>query len=352
MITEISLQHFRSYDAATFEFGPNVNIVVGPNTAGKTNLLEALLVIARGGSYRAHDAELIGFGVPWARLDARVGEQRRTVKLQRVGERVIKSFDVDGQVVSRLHHNRTLPVVLFEPNHLLRLSSVPDLRRAFLDDLIEQTNPGFSVIRRQYKRVLTQRNALLKQNPPNVSQQLFVWNIRLSELAGKVVRARQGLIDVCNGRLPAIYDGLSHSSASIALEYQTSIVGDYETTLLRKLEQHVDVDVARGYTVHGPHRDDANVLLKGHVLQDAASRGEVRSVVLALKIVEMELLERARDIRPILLLDDVFSELDSERRKALTGYVQQYQTFITTTDADDVAKSFQKRKIVRLSSLG
>lgn len=351
MITRVTLQHFRSYETATFEFGPNVNIIVGPNTAGKTNLLEALLVVARGGSYRVHDAELITFDAPWARIDALADEQNRTVKLQKAGERVVKSFDIDGQIVTRLHHSRTLPVVLFEPNHLLRLSSVPDLRRTFLDDLIEQTDPGFSVIRRQYRRVLSQRNALLKRNPRDLSQQLFVWNIRLSELAGKVVRARLALITACNEQLSTIYDGLSKSAALVSLEYQTSMDGDYETSLLRKLEQHIDIDTVRGYTVYGPHRDDVAVLLNGRPLQDTASRGEVRSVVLALKIVELELLEQAREARPILLLDDVFSELDSERRKALTGYVQQYQTFITTTDADDVAKSFQNRTIVRLRSL-
>jgi DNA replication and repair protein RecF len=351
MITKIALQHFRSYNAAEFEFGPSVNIIVGPNTAGKTNLLEAVLVMARGGSYRAHDAELIAFDAPWARIDAELDEQKRTVKLQKAGDRVVKSFDIDGQVVSRLHHSRTLPVVLFEPNHLLRLSSVPDQRRAFLDDLIEQIEPSFSVVRRQFKRVLAQRNALLKRNPPDLVQQLFVWDIRLSELAGKMVRSRLALIAACNEQLSAIYDGIASADANVTLEYQTSLVGDYETALLRKLEQHVDIDVMRGYTIYGPHRDDMLVLLNRHPLQDAASRGEVRSVVLALKIVELQLIEQAREARPILLLDDVFSELDSERRKALTGYVGQYQAFITTTEADDVAKSFQRRKIVRLKSL-
>lgn len=351
MISGVHLQNFRSYNDDSFEFGDNVNIIVGPNAAGKTNLLEALLVAARGGSYRVHDLELIAFDAPWARIDVQLDDQKRVVKLQRAGDRVVKSFGLDGQVVSRLHHSRTLPIVLFEPNHLLRLSSVPDLRRTFLDDLIEQTDPGFSVVRRQYKRVLAQRNALLKRNPPDLAQQLFVWNIRLSELAGRIVRVRQALIEACNEQLSAIYDGLSKSAADVALEYRTAMTGDYETALLKKLEQHVDIDLLRGYTVYGPHRDDVAVLLDGHVLQDAASRGEVRSVVLALKIVELELLQRTRETRPILLLDDVFSELDSERRKALTGYVQQYQTFITTTDADDVARSFQRRKIVRLQSL-
>lgn len=351
MIQSIRLQNFRSYGDVLFEFGDGVNIIVGPNAAGKTNLLEALLVMARGGSYRAHDLDLIAFDAPWARIDAVLEERVRTVKLQRAGDRIVKSFDIDGQVVTRLHHSRTLPVVLFEPNHLLRLSSVPDLRRTFVDDLIEQTNPGFSVLRRQYKRVLAQRNALLKRNPSNLTDQLFVWNIRLSELAGKIVKARLALIEACNSRLTTIYDDLSKSAIEATLEYVTSLSGDYETALIRKLEQHIDIDVMRGYTVYGPHRDDIGILLSGHVLQDAASRGEVRSVVLALKIVELELLEQARGERPLLLLDDVFSELDGERRKALTGYVQQYQTFITTTDADDVAKSFQKRKIVRLTSL-
>lgn len=352
MISKIALQHFRSYDTALFELSDGVNIIVGPNTAGKTNLLEAILVVAHGGSYRAHDMELIAFDAPWARLDADADEQKRTVKLQKAGDRVIKSFDLDGQVVSRLHHSRTLPVVLFEPNHLLRLSSVPDLRRTFIDDLIEQTDPAFSVTRRQYKRVLAQRNALLKRNPVDLHEQLFVWNIRLSELAGKIVRMRQALIAACNERLSAVYDGLASSTADVRLAYQTSMVGDYETALLKKLEQHTDIDVVRGYTVYGPHRDDVLVLLNGHSLQDAASRGEVRSVVLALKIVELELLEQARQNRPVLLLDDVFSELDGERRKALTGYVGKYQTFITTTDADDVAQSFRERKIVRLKALG
>jgi DNA replication and repair protein RecF len=349
MITKIALQHFRSYTDAIFEFGEGVNIIVGPNAAGKTNLLEALLVMARGGSYRVHDAELVAFDASWARIDVLLAQQKRTVKLQKAGERIVKSFDIDGQVVTRLHHSRTLPIVLFEPNHLLRLSSVPDLRRTYLDDLIEQSDASFAVLRRQYKRVLAQRNALLKRNPYDLTDQLFVWNIRLSELGGKIVRARLALIAACNERLSAIYDGLARSTIELSLRYQTNMEGDYESALLRKLEQHIDIDVLRGYTLHGPHRDDITVLLDGHPLQEAASRGEVRSVVLALKIVELQLLEQAREARPILLLDDVFSELDSERRKALTGYVQQYQTFITTTDADDTAKSFQKRKIVRIT---
>src|SRR6185436_8094724 len=174
MITDLRLQHFRSYKDAAFELGPGVNIIVGPNASGKTNLLEALLVLGRGNSYRAKDAELVMFKKEWARLDADLPDSKRVVKLQPTPDgKVAKTFEIDGQSVSRLTTARSLPIVLFEPNHLLLLNSSPELRRTFLDDLLEQTVPGFGATRRHYKRVLAQRNTLLKRNPRDLHEQLF-----------------------------------------------------------------------------------------------------------------------------------------------------------------------------------
>jgi DNA replication and repair protein RecF len=345
MITDIQLQYFRSYEDVSFDFGPEVNIIVGPNASGKTNLLESLLLMARGTSFRARDAELVAFDAPWARIDAVVDDRHRVVKLQRPTDdsgRATKVFEIDEQPVSRLHHSKVIPVVLFEPNHLLLLSSVPDLRRTFLDDLIEQTDATFGHVRRQYRRVLAQRNALLKRNPADLKQQLFVWNLRLSELGGRIAQARQALIADCNRRLPDIYNSLVRVPVTVELRYETRFTGNYETVLLHKLEQNVELDVLRGFTVYGPHRDDLTVLLNGHVLQEAASRGETRTVILALKIVELQFLEAARGVKPILLLDDVFSELDMHRRTALTAYVERYQTFITATEADTASKHFKR----------
>ncbi|HEX7963747.1 MAG TPA: AAA family ATPase, partial [Candidatus Saccharimonadales bacterium] len=195
MITNLRLQHFRSYDDASFELEGGVNIIVGPNASGKTNLLEAVLVLARGASYRGRDGELVRFGASWARLDAETLEGERVVKLVcESDERCVKSFVMDGQQLSRLTPQRTLPIVLFEPNHLLLLSGSPELRRSFLDDLIEQTNVRFGPLRRHYKRVLAQRNALLKKQPRDLEQQLFVWNVRLSELGGQIARERAALV--------------------------------------------------------------------------------------------------------------------------------------------------------------
>lgn len=340
MISDIRLQHFRSYSDAFFELDPGVNIIVGPNTAGKTNLLEAVLVIARGSSYRAKDAELIQFDADWARLDASSPSGTRTVKIK--GEPATgKSFEIDDQAVTRLHQTKMLPTVLFEPNHLLLMSGSPDLRRSFLDDLIEQTESGFGAVRRHYKRVLAQRNSLLKKNPYDLKEQLFVWNVRLSELGGQIAKRRQALVDRFNERAPELYVSLAGQNNTIELGYVSRFNPDhYESQLLHKLESSTELDVLRGFTAYGPHRDDLQVAIDGHLMQESASRGETRTLVLALKILELQILEDARGQQPILLLDDVFSELDTKRRQALTSYVEQYQTFITTTDADIFSKAF------------
>lgn len=351
MITNLRLQHFRSYDDASFELGSGVNIVVGPNASGKTNLLEAALVVARGGSYRGKDVELIDFKAPWARLDAETLEGHRAVKLQRQSDdKCLKTFLLDDQELSRLMPRRTLPVVLFEPNHLALLSGSPELRRSFLDDLIEQTNLHFGALRRQYKRVLAQRNALLKRQPNDLAEQLFVWNVRLSELGGKIVHERILLIDRFNEHTSELYGLLAASEHSIRLTYVSRFMPDmYETALLHKLESSIELDMLRGFTAYGPHRDDLSVRIDGHEAAQSASRGETRTLVLALKILELQLLETLRGVRPLFLLDDVFSELDGERRHALTAFTADYQTLITTTDADIVLQHFSSSNVIRTS---
>jgi DNA replication and repair protein RecF len=341
MIRDIRLQHFRSYTDAQFDFKPGVTIVAGPNASGKTNLLEALLVVAHGNSFKAKDNELVQHDSDWMRLDAHTDNGgARIVKLKNQ-PLPQKTFEIDEQTVTRLHQSKTLPVVLFEPNHLLLLSGSPDLRRSFLDDLIEQSESGYANIRRHYKRVLSQRNALLKKNPYDLKEQLFVWNVRLSELAGQVAKQRYTLVQRFNELIPDLYVQLSGRNNIIRLEYASRFnIESYESQLLHKLEQNPDLEALRGFTAYGPHRDDLGMYMDGRTIQETASRGETRTLVLALKIVELQLLEQARQTKPIVLLDDVFSELDTERRHALTKYIRDYQSFITTTDADVLTEYF------------
>ncbi len=341
MIYSLRLQNFRSYTEASYEFSPGVSIVVGPNASGKTNLLEAILLLCSGQSYRATTDELIAHGQPWARLAGFFEQDERVVFLERQSEhKAAKSFQINKQSYTRLSPKKRISVVLFEPQHLQMFQSGPEKRRDFLDNLLELVVPGYATTRRTYKRALVQRNHLLKrtQITPN---ELFAWNVRLAELGSQVASARQQLIESINQQLPLFYRTIARSNEQSLLVYQPSFAHEtYSTAFLKKLETTLSRDREMGFTSSGPHREDFSVTINGQDARVSASRGEIRTILLSLKLVETKLLEDTTQQHPILLLDDVFSELDGARRKALTDFLKDYQTFITTTDADVVVQHF------------
>lgn len=343
MISTIRLQNFRSYRDASFEFEPGVNIIVGPNASGKTNLLEAVMVLARGGSYRARDSELIRFEQPWARLDGNFEKQTRTSKLSLQGPVLQKDFEIDGKLFKRLSLERTVPVVFFEPNHLQLMTRGPEQRRDYFDELLERSRSGFKALASNYRRTLAQRNALLKHGRGQADKQLFVWNIRLSELGSQIAQARQELTNQINEDISKTYSRIARHKLSVEVRYDCQFPArGYASKLLHKLETGVQTDLERGFTGHGPHREDFIFYLDGQPAAQTASRGETRSLLLALKIFELNLIEKARGAKPIFLLDDVFSELDGARRHALVDRLKKHQTIITTTDADSVLEYFSQ----------
>ena len=339
MITDLRLQNFRSYKDEAFELSPGVNIIVGANASGKTNLLEGVLVLASGSSYRAKDNELVMFDQPWSRIDAHIDSGiQRTVKIT-LDPQPGKVYEIGGKSFKRLSLNHSLPVVLFEPNHLLLLAGGPEKRRNYLDELIKQTTSGYSSIIQQYKRSLAQRNSLLKQN--GSQEQMFPWNVRLSQLAGQIVRERTKLVESISFRIEELYKELSDTKVKVGIKYLGQWTPEaYESNMLKKLESSFELDKLKGFTSTGPHREDFEITFNGRPASEVASRGETRTAVLALKIMELKTLEESRQTKPLLLLDDVFSELDGRRRHKLTDYLSNYQTFITTTDADLVVQHF------------
>lgn len=338
-ISDVRLQNFRSYRDSSFEFDDGVNIIVGPNASGKTNLLEAVLLLCRGKSYRASDGDMVRFDQTWARIDAHFKDSIRTITIKTELGRPDKNIKIDGTNLKRMSFERTLPVVVFEPENLQLLTRSPGTRRDFIDDIIAQVVPTYTSTLSHYKRALTQRNTLLKQDKPE--DQLFVWDLRLSELGGSIMQARQAFISDNSQRLTELYSEIAGKKYAANLTYSSKITASEPTSqLLKALQSHASLDKQRGFTSFGPHRDDIVPVLGGHELALAGSRGETRTMLLALKLLEMEVLESARGKKPLLLLDDVFSELDGARRKALTNYLKDHQTFITTTDADIVTKNF------------
>lgn len=352
MITSIRLQNFRSYKDGSFEFDPSVNIVVGPNASGKTNLLEAVMVLARGSSFRVRDTDLVQFKKPWARLEGNFEKHNRVAKIEVGASQLNKTFVIDDKPFKRLSLERTVPVVLFEPNHLQLVSRGPEARRDYFDDLLERSQPHFKALAGAYRRTLAQRNALLKQHRRRATEQLFAWNIRLSELGAQIAVARQDLIDLINKDISKNYGRIAGRRSKLELKYDCHFpAAAYASRLLSQLEKSTDLDFERGFTGAGPHREDILFYLNGQPAGTTASRGETRSLLLALKIFELQLIEKTRGSSPIFLLDDVFSELDGRRRKALVDSLAGCQTIITTTDAEAVVEYFsQNHNLISLTN--
>ncbi|HSW80952.1 MAG TPA: DNA replication/repair protein RecF [Candidatus Saccharimonas sp.] len=340
----LRLQHFRSYADYTVEFSDGVNIIVGPNGSGKTNLLEALYVLATGGSFRGHDRDLLKHRQEWFRIDGQYGEEQRSLTYRQNGDTAEKQFVIDGAKKARLTHQQRLPVVLFEPDHLRLLRESPSKRRDYLDALLTRLQPDFAWLKHQFERVLTQRNAMLKRRLPSfqLEDQLFAWDIKFVELAEQIVARRERLVADLQAQASDVYSSIARKPHVVALEHQSIVGGtNYHDSLLRALSERLTRDVERGFTSVGPHRDDFSVLLDGAPAANAASRGETRSLLLTLKIIELRLVADQQDATPLLLLDDVFSELDAARRHALAELAKSYQTLITTTDADAIIEHFQ-----------
>lgn len=350
IFTDIRLQNYRSYIDTSFELSAGVNIVVGPNTAGKTNLLEGLMMIAVGKTYKGGDGLVLNRDSDWARLDVHTDtNELRTIKITKNNlSKITKTLEIDDKVYKKITPQIKQPIVLFEPNDLNLLNSQPTDRRDYFDNFIEQINFNHDQLTSDLRRIIAQRNRLLK-NQKLDKNQLFTWDVRLCEVADVVVKNRLDLIQKLNEKINDVYNFVASSGAKIELVYSTKIdTSNYSSSLIKNLSEKLELDVIRGFTSVGPHRDDIIVMFDNQPLINTASRGEVRTFMLALKIIELQILEGMTDKRPLLLLDDVFSELDGARRRALTNYLNKYQTIITTTDADVIAKNFSQKANVIL----
>ncbi len=339
MIADIRLQQYRSYLDKTFSLSPGLNIVVGPNASGKTNLLEAIMVISSGKSYRAPDSDLIMHNKDWARIDATTESGTRVLKLSK--QRQEKEFLINDKAYKRLNTNQQIPIVLFEPNHLLMLSGSPELRRGYLDGILDLIKPGYKKTRNAYIKTLRQRNALLKSGSSSTAE-LFPWNVRLSHLGGVIAASRHELVNELNSNINQAYTNISKGKESITLNYKATVsLNNYESQLLNILDQTMDLDLLRGFTANGPHREDVEILIDDKPPSSVASRGEARTITIVLKTVESEIIEDILNVKPVILLDDVFSELDKSRTKQLEAFLIRYQSIITTTDTHLFVESKQ-----------
>lgn len=346
MIQSVRLQNYRSHADYVVEFDPKVNIIVGANGSGKTSVLEAIYTILQGTSFKTSDTNTVKSDQDWARIDLNKGNEAVTLKIKKSDEKIDKEFSVNSNKYKRLPQKNRYPVVLFEPEMLKIISGSPTNRRDYLDKIISIIDPNYKKHLSRYKKALIQRNKLLKMQAAD--EHFFSWNIQLAENGSQIIKQRQKYCKQLNDQLEDIYNSIAATKSSIDLQY-TPYKEDVQQQLINHLENNISHDRASKSTLFGPHRDDLEVSIDGRTANTSASRGECRSIVLGIKIIEIDQLKKHYNKPPLLLFDDVFSELDGARRKTLTKVLDNHQVIITTTDADTAIGFSKEAKLIPIN---
>jgi len=351
-IRRLRLTQYRSYAALDMRPGPGLNAILGDNAQGKTNAVEAIFLCAFGRSHRTlKDTELIMSGLEGGYVGAEIanatGEHTVELKLRR-GER--RRLIIDGQPAARSGELMgILNVVLFAPESLSIVTEGPAERRRFLDMEISQLKPAYYYRLQRYSAALRSRNALLKSGaePALIS----AYTGQLSEQGAAIMAERAAFIAGLAPEAAALHGAISGGREQLSLCYRPSLSAppeQAEAALALALDGGIYEDMRRGFTSAGPHRDDMAIALNGEDLRAYGSQGQKRTAALALKLSELALLQRLRGEPPVLILDDVLSELDASRQRMLISAVEGKQCFLTCTALEGLKNAgFANMKVFR-----
>ncbi|HTX32970.1 MAG TPA: DNA replication and repair protein RecF [Solirubrobacteraceae bacterium] len=341
-VVSLDLRDFRSYTNVRILLGEGLTVVFGPNGAGKTNLLEGLYFGCTGRSCRTtNEREVVRFGAATTRVlveaDAEDGPHQTAVGFT-PGQ--AKRLQVDGANVERLLDAPTRPLVsVFMPDRLELIKGPPASRRAHADQLTAALWPARRGVRRAYGQALAQRNALIARIRAGRGSReaLASWDLQLARTGIELMGERRRSIEAV-AELTERTGGALGLEPELTLAYRPRSRADAVEGLLDELRARVEGDIERGFTGHGPHRDELSLLLDGHELRNFGSQGQQRVALLALLLAEREVIAAQRGAPPVMLLDDVMSELDAVRREALVDLLREApgQAVITTTDLDHV----------------
>lgn len=334
---QLYLQNFRSFSEKKINFSPKMNLIIGPNAAGKTNLLEAIYLLSIAKSFRgAKEEEMILNAKEMARINCQLSNQQKLeiiltkgkIQSKRTAKKIYKVNQVNKQWRNFVGF---LPSVLFRPEDIDLVLGPPSIRRNYLDFILNQVDWQYRVCSLAYRKGLRQRNKLLSRIREGQAQksQLTFWNQLLIKNGQIITQKRKELIDFFNNFLTNVF-----------LVYDKSVIS------LARLEKYSQAEIALGITLVGPQRDNITFkkfkslksLKTGRNLAVFGSRGEQRMAILALKLAELAFIEKKTQVRPILLLDDIFSELDKTNRKKVGEIIKGYQRIITATEIDLLSK--------------
>ncbi len=345
-VKNLRLLNFRNYSDISIDFRNNINVIYGDNAQGKTNLLEALFLCAYGRSHRtSKDSDLNLYDEPGYFVSVEVENEFTCSSIDVAstkGER--KRVRINKTPVKRLGELMgNLRAVMFAPEDLMLIKEGPGERRRFLDMALSQLRPQYFYDLQSYLRILTQRNSLLRemQENPGIADTLPVWDSALVEKGSKLIIARNAFIKTLNEKTSIRHAAITENEEELELEYVPSVkaespedLGELTAAFHAALEKVREREIRTGTTLVGPQRDDFNIYINDKEVKIYGSQGQQRAAALSMKMAEIDIISEETGETPILLLDDVMSELDKKRQSYVVNSINGIQTFITTTDKE------------------
>ena len=340
-LNKLQLWYFRSYENLELNFPKGITILYGDNGQGKTNVIEAIYLLCTGRSHRTNrENDMINFDRNWSRI--------RIENMQRDGRHTVdmvmargqkKRILVNGLAISRISEILgQLSGVIFSPEDLDLVKEGPKMRRRFMDIELSQVSKSYFYALNDYNKVLEQRNSLLKETKKE--SDLFVWDTLLAQRAVPIIKARREFCKRLVVKVKEMHKYLSSNKEELICIYKDAVneSEDIEAAMLELLEKNRENDIKRGFTTVGPHKDDIIIKLGETDLRYFGSQGQQRTATLALKLTELEMMKEDLGEYPVLLLDDVLSELDPTRQKMLLDKIKEVQTIITVAQPVEIFK--------------
>ncbi len=350
-IKSIQLSGYRNYDNATIYFDKETNILYGDNAQGKTNVLEAIFMCATTKSHKgAKDKEIIGFGKDEARISMYFDKSGDEIKIDMLLRKdKSKIVAVNGSKISKATELLgLLNVVLFSPEDLGIIKNGPSERRRFIDTELCQLDPIYLYNLSKYNKIIDQRNKLIKDSYVNndLLETLNIWDAQLVSYGSEIIKKRQAFIKELNEIIIPLHEKLTNGREKISLAYEPDVEAcDFESNLYKNRNKDIKFKV----TSVGPHRDDFSFVVNDIDIRKYGSQGQQRTAALSLKLSEIEIVKKKTGHVPVLLLDDVLSELDSNRQNYLLSTIGDIQTIITCTGLDDfVNNNFEINKVIKV----
>lgn len=348
-IESLKVKNYRNYEELEMSFENKVNVILGENAQGKTNIMESIYVLAMAKSHRtSNDKELIRWDKEYAKIEGRIHKRNSTIPLELViskkGKKA-KFNHIEQQRLSQYVGN--MNVVMFAPEDLNLVKGSPQVRRRFIDMEIGQVSPLYLHDYSQFQKILQQRNHYLKLLQTKKQTDLAMLDVlteQFIQFAVKIIEKRFQFLTLLQKWAEPIHDGISRGLETLKIQYKPSVDVSESMDLSTMIDEYTEKftkikqrEIDRGVTLFGPHRDDLAFIVNGRDVQTFGSQGQQRTTALSLKLAEIELIHAEIGEYPILLLDDVLSELDDYRQSHLLNTIQgKVQTFVTTTSIEGI----------------